>query len=148
MNSQPYKQCPRCQQPAALHMPQCGRCGHEYRTQFMPSEQTQMILPSPPTMQIPPQQPYYPPPPPQYYAPQALYRGERPDVTGYVIGAILLAFVSLLFLPPITGAGAVVCGYKVKKSGRDELGVGLMVFAAAFMSIGFMVGFMVGMRRY
>lgn len=44
--TQPYKQCPRCQQNAALHVPVCLRCGHQYRTQFAPPpEQTLIVAP-------------------------------------------------------------------------------------------------------
>src|SRR5438067_1183407 len=58
---QAYKVCPVCRQPAALNAPACGRCGHEYRTQFSAREQTQMVLP-PPVYSLPPQtyQPLYP----------------------------------------------------------------------------------------
>jgi hypothetical protein len=52
--SQPYKVCPQCKQPAALDLQTCLRCGHLYRTQFVPpTQQTQMFVP-------PPIQPYPP----------------------------------------------------------------------------------------
>lgn len=38
-----YKACPRCHQPAELVAPQCAYCGHVYRTQFAPPDQTQMF---------------------------------------------------------------------------------------------------------
>lgn len=41
-----YKLCPKCQQPAVLDQPACGRCGHQYRTRFTPgANQTQVIAP-------------------------------------------------------------------------------------------------------
>jgi hypothetical protein len=40
--SMPYKACPRCQTPAALACPRCEHCGHFYRTEFAPPDQTQM----------------------------------------------------------------------------------------------------------
>lgn len=44
----PYKACPKCQTPAALAAPRCERCGHAYRTQFVPPDQTQMFYPGEP----------------------------------------------------------------------------------------------------
>ncbi len=41
--SGPHKLCPRCRTPAGLEAPQCGRCGHAYRTQFVEPERTQMV---------------------------------------------------------------------------------------------------------
>jgi hypothetical protein len=40
----PYKACPKCQAPAVLQAPQCARCGHVFRTQFVPPDQTQMFV--------------------------------------------------------------------------------------------------------
>jgi hypothetical protein len=37
------KACPRCQTVAQLDAQQCGGCGHVFRTQFAPPDQTQMI---------------------------------------------------------------------------------------------------------
>ncbi len=49
--SQPYKQCPSCGTPAALADGSCGKCGHVYRTAFVPPMQTQMFqAQSPPQM--------------------------------------------------------------------------------------------------
>lgn len=46
MEQTPYKICPNCQQPAALTVPACLRCGRQYKTQFAPpSQQTQVITP-------------------------------------------------------------------------------------------------------
>ena len=35
-----YKTCPHCQQHCVLDMKACGRCGHQFRTQFAPPDQT------------------------------------------------------------------------------------------------------------
>ena len=42
-HDEPYKICPQCQQPAVLTASQCGRCGRQYRTQFVPPQQTQDV---------------------------------------------------------------------------------------------------------
>ncbi len=39
------KGCPKCKQPNEIHAPQCGRCGHQFRTYFVPPDQTQMLSP-------------------------------------------------------------------------------------------------------
>jgi len=46
--TQPYKLCPKCQQPAALDAPTCSRCGRVYRTRFSTAQQTQMVAAPPP----------------------------------------------------------------------------------------------------
>lgn len=44
------KQCPRCSELAPIDSPQCARCGHQYRTQFVPDNKTQAVyLPDDPT---------------------------------------------------------------------------------------------------
>jgi len=40
---QQFKACPQCQQPAPLDAPVCSRCGRQFRTQFVPPDQTQMF---------------------------------------------------------------------------------------------------------
>lgn len=53
---QPYKQCPTCGLPAQLDAPQCGRCGHTFRTKFAPPpDQTQAFVPGDPSQPIHPQ---------------------------------------------------------------------------------------------
>src|SRR5579871_331354 len=55
--TQPYKLCPQCQQPAVLTQTVCKRCGHQFRTQFVPANPTQAIYPQqPPAPQPLPQQ--------------------------------------------------------------------------------------------
>src|SRR5688572_6229854 len=36
MQTQAFKVCPKCQQPAVLNMAQCARCGHVYQTAQIP----------------------------------------------------------------------------------------------------------------
>lgn len=43
--SQPYKICPRCQQPADLAAPSCVKCGRIYKTQFTPPEEKTQAFP-------------------------------------------------------------------------------------------------------
>lgn len=48
MTHAPFKVCPRCQTPAALDAAICGKCGRQYRTQFVPPpDQTQAFAGSP-----------------------------------------------------------------------------------------------------
>jgi len=41
---QDYKACPACGQQALLAATHCGRCGHAYRRQFVPPNQTQAFI--------------------------------------------------------------------------------------------------------
>lgn len=38
--AQPYKQCPKCSTVAQVYEPTCAKCGHVFRTQFAPPNQT------------------------------------------------------------------------------------------------------------
>lgn len=40
--SQPHKICPTCHSPAEIQAPQCLACGHGFRTQFAPVDQTRL----------------------------------------------------------------------------------------------------------
>ena len=44
--TQPYKVCPKCQQPAVMTMQACGRCGHVYRS-AAPPDRTLFVSPAP-----------------------------------------------------------------------------------------------------
>lgn len=46
MTNQPHKVCPKCQQRSVIDAVQCGRCGHQYRTQFA-ADQTMIVAPQP-----------------------------------------------------------------------------------------------------
>ena len=140
------KICPQCGLLAVITSPQCVRCGHQFRTQFYSGsdDQTQAVYPAQQPQYSRPNaspQGYYDPgmPPQQVQVPQQ-------DATGYIIGAIMLSLVSLLFFPIFTGAGAIVCGYKVKAAGKEGLGIGLMVVSGGCMFIGIVIGMMVGIR--
>jgi len=83
-----FKVCPQCQTAAAIDAPHCQACGHVYRTQFLPPDQTQMFQ-GPPPQGLPPQvTPYQGPPyqqqyqPPPYGHPPAHY---HPTPAGDVI---------------------------------------------------------------
>ncbi len=77
MQPQPYKICPQCKTGAALDAQFCASCGHQYRTQFIPPDQTQAFnLPpgAPPASVQPPAQPGpYPPVQPPYAPPYHPY---------------------------------------------------------------------------
>lgn len=49
-----YKLCPECQTPAQVNAASCSKCGHIFRSQYMP-----------PPAGLPPQQALYTPPPPR-----------------------------------------------------------------------------------
>src|SRR5579871_6794182 len=61
-----YKQCPRCQNIVEADDPHCPKCGHQFRTQFAPSDEpTQIVTPPPRQEASPPmQQMGIPPVPP------------------------------------------------------------------------------------
>ncbi len=42
---QPFKKCPACGLPIQIDAPQCTQCGHQFRTQFAPPNQTQAFIP-------------------------------------------------------------------------------------------------------
>ena len=69
-------------------------------------------------------------------APDGEIPGVGKNTTGYAIASVLMALISLVFYPPLFGAGAIMCGYKVKTGGNEALGIGLMVLSAACMAIG------------
>jgi hypothetical protein len=159
MTQQPYKLCPQCQQPAVLSAPSCGRCGQQYRTQFATPDQTQVVIPPqhPPVAPVPyqpPAQPYYPlieqpyqPPPSVWQQPYARPAPQQSYVP-WAIASGALAFFSLIFFPPFTGATAIYCGWRVKAAGNDGLGIALMVVSGCCMTVGMFVGALIGMSGF
>jgi hypothetical protein len=161
--NQPYKACPRCNTPTPLEVGVCSSCGHQYRTKFATpsSNQTQAF-----NMHPQPQGPVYQQPN-TWQCPRCMvlvssmvsycqHCGFNPwaaaqprvntSVTGYVVGSVILAFLSLLMCPPVFGGGAIACGYKVKTSGKEGLGIGLMVMSGACMAVGIFVGMILAAR--
>ncbi len=120
MQDQPYKMCPRCQQPAVLDAPVCRRCGHRYRTQFapppldrtqvfLPPEQTQAVLPGPHRDAGGLRAPYTPP----RALPGPLWTGaQRPAVAAIVaMWVLVVASAGIYQLAPalggLAGAGSI-----------------------------------------
>ncbi len=100
--NQPYKACPKCQTSAVLDAQFCQSCGHKFRTQFTPPDQTQVFnspQQPPPPPQPPAQQPYIPPPP---HMPQQPYIPQQPfqqPQYGYGYGQVPPGWISV---PPGT----------------------------------------------
>lgn len=98
MQQPPYKICPHCRQAAALETPVCGRCGHQYRTQFVPPiDQTQVVMPPEPTQMVTPVpgplRDGYPSPAP-FYTGAPLPRTIRVfPGTHSVVWAVILSFI-------------------------------------------------------
>src|SRR5690349_7971161 len=70
-----FKSCPQCQTPAHLDAPYCGRCGHQFQTQFGNWQQPQNA-------------PYYRPNP--NWTP---YYGAQPDSNKLLITILLWFFL-------------------------------------------------------
>lgn len=76
------------------------------------------------------------------------YKEKVQGGTVYIILGWIFFALSLFFIPILFGAGTVIMGYLVKKSGRDTHGIVMMVLGVAGAILGMIIGAVIGAAAF